>query len=109
MRDGCLLDFAGYLVNVELKDAKNIWGVLQIESTGLELKYKEAYLDKAQLNNMMVIGPNRWEGNNYYPDVIDLYWPYSNWSSIPYIWASTNTCRTATCWSPYRSRGAFLS
>lgn len=47
MRDGCLLDFEGYLVNVELKDAKTIWGVLQIESTGLELKYKEAYLDKA--------------------------------------------------------------
>ncbi|MBL7130147.1 MAG: hypothetical protein ISS45_01875 [Candidatus Omnitrophica bacterium] len=47
MRDRCLLDFAGYLVNVELKDAKTIWGVLQIESTGLELKYEEAYLDKA--------------------------------------------------------------
>lgn len=46
MRDKCLLGFKGYLVNIELKDGKVIWGVLQIESTGLELKYKEPYLDK---------------------------------------------------------------
>ncbi|MFH1622546.1 MAG: hypothetical protein ABIA97_05435 [Candidatus Omnitrophota bacterium] len=47
MRDRCLLDFVGYLVNVELNDDKVIWGILNIESTGLELKYKESYLDKA--------------------------------------------------------------
>lgn len=47
MRDRCLLDFKGYLVNIELKDGKAIWGVLQIEATGLELTYKEPYLDKA--------------------------------------------------------------
>ena len=47
MRDRCLLDFAGELVNVELKDGKLIWGILRLEATGLELVYKEAYLDKA--------------------------------------------------------------
>ncbi|MFC1666581.1 hypothetical protein ACFL0P_01745 [Candidatus Omnitrophota bacterium] len=46
VRDRCLLDFAGDLVNLELKDGKTIWGVLRLEATGLELKYKEPYLDK---------------------------------------------------------------
>jgi len=46
MRDRCLLDFVGNLVNIELKDGKVIWGLLQLEATGLELKYKEPYLDK---------------------------------------------------------------
>jgi len=46
MRDKCLLNFVGDLVNIELKDGKVIWGILRIEATGLELKYKEPYLDK---------------------------------------------------------------
>lgn len=46
MRDKCLLDFVGDLVNIELKDNKIIWGFLRLEATGLELKYKERYLDK---------------------------------------------------------------
>lgn len=46
MRDRCLLDFVGNSVNIELKDGKVIWGFLQLEATGLELKYKEPYLDK---------------------------------------------------------------
>ena len=45
-RDKCLLNFDGDLVNIELKDGKVIWGVLRLEATGLELKYKEPYLDK---------------------------------------------------------------
>jgi small nuclear ribonucleoprotein (snRNP)-like protein len=46
MRDKCLLDFVGDFVNLELKDGKVIWGVLRLEATGLELKYKQPYLDK---------------------------------------------------------------
>ena len=46
MRDKCLLDFVGDSVNIELKDGKIIWGVLQLEATGLELTYKDPYLDK---------------------------------------------------------------
>ncbi|MBU1853498.1 MAG: hypothetical protein KJ957_05595 [Candidatus Omnitrophica bacterium] len=46
LRDKCLLDFVDDLINIELKDGKVIWGVLRLEATGLELKYKEPYLDK---------------------------------------------------------------
>ncbi|MFH0762998.1 MAG: hypothetical protein V1925_03820 [Candidatus Omnitrophota bacterium] len=46
MRDRCLLNFSDVLVNIELKNGKVIWGILRIEATGLELKYKEPYLDK---------------------------------------------------------------
>ena len=47
LRDKCLLDFTGDLVNIQLKDGKLIWGILNIEATGLELTYREPYLDKA--------------------------------------------------------------
>ncbi len=46
MRDKCLLNFVGNLINIELKDGKVIWGILRLEATGLELEYKEPYLDK---------------------------------------------------------------
>ena len=46
MRDKCLLDFAKDLVNIELTGGKVIWGILRLEATGLEIKYKEPYLDK---------------------------------------------------------------
>lgn len=46
MRDKCLLHFEGYPVNIEFKNGKIAWGILRLEATGLELKYKEPYLDK---------------------------------------------------------------
>lgn len=46
MRDKCLLNFEGDPVNIEFKDGKIAWGVLRLEATGLELKYKKPYLDK---------------------------------------------------------------
>ena len=46
MRDKCLIDFVDDLVNIELKDGKVVWGSLRLEATGLELKYKEHYLNK---------------------------------------------------------------
>jgi len=46
MRDKCILSFAGDLIHIELESGKVVWGVLRLESTGLELKYKESYLDK---------------------------------------------------------------
>jgi hypothetical protein len=50
MRDKCLLSFQGNPVNIELKSGKTAWGVLRLESTGLELNYKEPYLDKNDNN-----------------------------------------------------------
>jgi small nuclear ribonucleoprotein (snRNP)-like protein len=66
MRDKCLLDFIGDLIHIELKDGKLIWGMLRLESTGLELKYREPYLDKADnhYENSYIIYKNE------YPNIL---------------------------------------
>ena len=46
MRDKCFLNFSGDPVHIELKNGKVARGVLRLEATGLELKYKEPYMDK---------------------------------------------------------------
>lgn len=50
IKDKCLLDFEDDLTHIELKDEKTVWGVLRLEATGLELQYKEPYLDKQDNN-----------------------------------------------------------
>jgi hypothetical protein len=64
MRDKCLLNFQGDLVNIELKDGKVVWGFLRLEATGLELKYKQPYLDKNDnhLETSFVIYKNEYPG-----------------------------------------------
>jgi hypothetical protein len=44
-RDKCLKDFAGYMVTLEKKDGKDVWGKLRVENTGIELAYPEAQTD----------------------------------------------------------------
>ncbi|MFH1656120.1 MAG: hypothetical protein ABH954_05880 [Candidatus Omnitrophota bacterium] len=63
MRDKCLLDFEGNLVNLELKDCKVIWGNLRLEATGLELQYKEPYLDQKDnhIENSFVLYKNEYQ------------------------------------------------
>ncbi|MFC1646120.1 hypothetical protein ACFL2Y_02970 [Candidatus Omnitrophota bacterium] len=64
IRDRCLLDFVGHLVRIELNDGKVIWGILRLESSGLELKYKEPYLDKADnhIETSFVLYKNEYSG-----------------------------------------------
>ena len=45
-KDRCLVDFSGDLVNLEMIDGKIVWGRLNVESTGLELVYKEKHHDE---------------------------------------------------------------
>lgn len=44
-RDACLKAFQGYPVTVERSDGRVIWGVLELESTGLELRYLDTVQD----------------------------------------------------------------
>jgi hypothetical protein len=44
-KDKCLKDFRGYVINLEQKNNKVIWGRLSVENTGLELVYKEKRQD----------------------------------------------------------------
>ena len=46
LRDGCLLDWSGDLVNVVFSDGKVVWGVLSLEATGFELVYQEDHFDE---------------------------------------------------------------
>jgi len=44
-RDKCLRDFAGDTVTLEDSDGKTIWGLLNVENTGLEFVYAEKHRD----------------------------------------------------------------
>lgn len=44
-KDKCLKDFIGYMVTLEKKDGKIIWGKLNVLNTGLELVYSELNKD----------------------------------------------------------------
>ncbi len=43
--DGCLKDFAGYQVTIELTDGRLIWGRLEVFSSGVELVYRVSNKD----------------------------------------------------------------
>lgn len=44
--DGCLKDFAGYQVTIELTDGRLIWGRLAVFSSGIELVYRDSHRDQ---------------------------------------------------------------
>ena len=45
LRDKCLRDFRGYLVNLEYLDGRRFWGKLKVFHNGLELIYPDPLLD----------------------------------------------------------------
>ncbi|MFQ5794491.1 MAG: hypothetical protein ACE5JP_05525 [Candidatus Bipolaricaulia bacterium] len=47
-KDRCLKDFIGYMITLEAKDDKRIWGRLAIATSGLELSYLEDHIDQDQ-------------------------------------------------------------
>lgn len=44
-RDACLNAFRGYPVTIERTDGRVVWGILDLESTGLELQYTDSVQD----------------------------------------------------------------
>jgi tetratricopeptide (TPR) repeat protein len=54
-KDPCLCSFEGYHVTLEQTDDKVVWGVLTLESTGLELLYKKDVQDEAHLESSYIL------------------------------------------------------
>lgn len=54
-KDTCLKSFRGYTVTVLQKSGKRIWGRLQVESTGLELKYRADYTDIDHIESSFIM------------------------------------------------------
>jgi RsiW-degrading membrane proteinase PrsW (M82 family) len=55
IRDRCLNDFVGFHVTVERADGKLIWGIMSLESTGLELSYADALQDERHVESSYVL------------------------------------------------------
>jgi hypothetical protein len=54
-RDICLKSFEGFHVTLERTDNKIIWGVLELESTGLELHYRNSIQDDSHVESSYVL------------------------------------------------------
>ncbi len=54
-RDVCLKCFEGYHVTLERSSGKVIWGVMELESTGLELRYRDAVQDANHVESSYVL------------------------------------------------------
>ncbi len=54
-RDVCLKCFEGYHVTLERSDGKVIWGEMELESTGLELRYRDTVQDVNHVESSYVL------------------------------------------------------
>ena len=57
-RDVCLQCFEGYHVTLERSNGKVIWGEMELESTGLELRYRDAVQDANHIESSYVLYGN---------------------------------------------------
>ncbi len=53
--DPCLASFEEYHVTLERADGKIVWGVLELESTGLELQYRSSVQDEHHLETSYIL------------------------------------------------------
>jgi tetratricopeptide (TPR) repeat protein len=54
-KDTCLASFEKFHVTLERTDNKIIWGILELESTGLELMYKSDVQDESHLESSYIL------------------------------------------------------
>lgn len=54
-RDACLNAFRGYPVTIERTDGRVVWGVLALESTGLELQYTDSVQDANHVESSFLL------------------------------------------------------
>ena len=54
-KDKCLKDFEGYIVTLELADGKTYCGKLDVESTGIEIIYKEQSINEGILEMTRIL------------------------------------------------------
>ena len=60
-RDPCLRAFDGFHVTLERADGKHVWGVMELESTGLELRYRGAIQDEQHLESSYILYADEYE------------------------------------------------
>lgn len=54
-RDPCLRSFEGYHVTIERSSGQIVWGELHLESTGLELAYKDSIQDSNHIESSYIL------------------------------------------------------
>lgn len=54
-KDPCLRSFEGFHVTLERADNKLVWGVLELESTGFELRYRDDVQDEKHLESSYIL------------------------------------------------------
>lgn len=54
-KDPCLQSFAGFHVTLEQNKGKVIWGILDVETSGLELNYRDDVQDEKHLESSYII------------------------------------------------------
>jgi hypothetical protein len=57
-KDKCLKDYAGFQITLDEKSGKMTWGILHVEKTGLELLYKEDYIDQDHVEKSYIMYKN---------------------------------------------------
>jgi hypothetical protein len=62
IKDRCLKDFVGFHVTIERADGKLIWGVMSLESTGLELSYTDTFQDEKHVESSYVLYGSEYQG-----------------------------------------------
>jgi len=62
IKDRCLKDFVGFHVTIEREDGKLIWGIMSLESTGLELSYTDTFQDEKHVESSYVLYGSEYQG-----------------------------------------------
>ncbi len=59
-KDPCLASFEDFHVTVERSDGKIIWGVMELESTGMELRYRDDVQDEKHIESSYILYGNEY-------------------------------------------------
>ncbi len=54
-KDPCLNDFHAYMVTVQTKSGKRVWGRLHVETSGIEFRYRGNYWDKDHVETSFIL------------------------------------------------------
>lgn len=54
-KDPCLNDFHAYMVTVQTKNGKRVWGRLHVETSGIEFRYRDNYWDKDHVETSFIL------------------------------------------------------
>lgn len=61
-RDRCLKDMEGFPVIIEMKDGRTVWGVMDLESSGLLLRYSKPYKSGSHFETSFILYRSEYAG-----------------------------------------------